>query len=173
MFGLTGKTSHKYRIAPLGNDDIGEAAQIHAAGFTTGWHDGSLAKLLDSKNTTGLGAFTSGKNTGADRPWLVAFVVYRQAADEAEIITLATAPKFRNKGAARALLEQMVRNALTERLKHIFLEVDAANKAALALYRKFGFVQIGVRQAYYAAREPGDSANNGSDALIMRLDLSA
>ena len=39
----------------------------------------------------------------------------------------------------------------------ITLEVDVDNKAALALYQKFGFEVISIRKGYY----------NGQDAYLM------
>ena len=43
------------------------------------------------------------------------------------------------------------------------LEVRVSNHAAAALYRKFGFREVGVRPRYYA--------NDGEDALLMDLEL--
>jgi ribosomal-protein-alanine N-acetyltransferase len=45
----------------------------------------------------------------------------------------------------------------------MFLEVAVGNVAALGLYRKHGFSQVGRRPRYYA---------NGSDALVMRAELA-
>ena len=47
-----------------------------------------------------------------------------------------------------------------------FLEVRLSNVAALALYRKLGFVQVGVRKNYYV------SGAGREDGLILRLDLN-
>ena len=41
----------------------------------------------------------------------------------------------------------------------MFLEVATGNAAALALYRREGFVEVGRRRRYYADR---------SDALVLR-----
>lgn len=52
-----------------------------------------------------------------------------------------------------------------ERCSHLFLEVDAANEAALLLYRGLGFKEVGKRKGYYS-----ESGGDGT-ALVMRIDL--
>jgi len=44
----------------------------------------------------------------------------------------------------------------------VFLEVRVGNGPAIGLYKKHGFVQLGVRKNYY---QP-----SGADALTMRRD---
>jgi ribosomal-protein-alanine N-acetyltransferase len=44
----------------------------------------------------------------------------------------------------------------------MFLEVATGNAAALALYRREGFVEVGRRRRYYA---------DASDALVLRVNL--
>ncbi|HEX7597469.1 MAG TPA: ribosomal-protein-alanine N-acetyltransferase, partial [Polyangia bacterium] len=43
------------------------------------------------------------------------------------------------------------------------LEVRRSNEAALGLYRRFGFVEVGMRPRYYE--------DNDEDAIVMRLKL--
>lgn len=70
---------------------------------------------------------------------------------EREIVNLAVANLFRRKGIASALL----RHELSRR-GTFFLEVRESNVAARALYRKFGFVEVGRRPYYY--RYPDETA---------------
>ena len=46
--------------------------------------------------------------------------------------------------------------------KAVFLEVSIGNLAAQALYRRFGFVEVGRRKRYYA---------DSSDALVLRMKI--
>jgi len=72
---------------------------------------------------------------------------------------LATAPAHRRRGVARALVEDLLARAVELGVRHLTLEVRAANAEAQALYRAYGFRVAGVRRGYYR--------DTGEDALIM------
>ena len=78
------------------------------------------------------------------------------------MMNVAVHPDFRRRGVAEALV-----NALVENLKNmgshcLTLEVRASNAAAITLYEKLGFSEIGRRKNYY--RNPRE------DALILRKE---
>ncbi len=79
-----------------------------------------------------------------------------QAPAEVEILNLVVASSFRRLGIASRLLQ-----ARLQRPAIYFLEVRESNLAAQALYRQFGFTQIGFRPDYY--RSPAESA------LVMQV----
>ncbi len=75
------------------------------------------------------------------------FCAWRQTLpDEAELLNLAVDPDFRRQGVASRLIEALLAAAKGG----IFLEVAETNKSAVALYRKFGWVEAGVRKGYYS-----------------------
>ena len=41
-------------------------------------------------------------------------------------------------------------------MRHVFLEVEEGNRAAVTLYRKFGFAEVGRRENYYRSRPAAD-----------------
>lgn len=90
------------------------------------------------------------------------FVLFRVAADEAEILTLAVRPGCRRRGIGRALLEAALASAREAGATAMFLEVAADNEAAAALYATAGFGEVGRRRRYY----PG-----GGDARVLRAAL--
>jgi len=92
------------------------------------------------------------------------FVLVWKAADEVHLLDLAVAPEERRAGAGRRLLDAVIQAAATDRARVILLEVRASNAPARALYRSAGFLEHGVRRAYYS--------DNGEDAIEMRLTMT-
>ncbi len=110
------------------------------------------------------------------RPWARLFVLrqagsgqalgfcnYWLVADELHILNIAIHPGARRHGHASRLLEHILAEARSHRARLASLEVRASNHAAQALYRKFGFHDVGLRPRYYA--------DNGEDAVLMDLEF--
>jgi [ribosomal protein S18]-alanine N-acetyltransferase len=101
------------------------------------------AKLLDS--------FRHGQLYGAlgEKNNLDAFVLLRKINNETfEIECLATRSDKQNKGIMDFLLRRIIDN-LNGAARELWLEVHEQNTKALALYRKIGFIQTGIRKNYY------------------------
>lgn len=79
--------------------------------------------------------------------------------EEAHIMTVVTDPTHRRSGIGSHLLANLVPELVDAGCRALTLEVRASNKAAQALYRRFGMVPVGVRRGYY---EP-----DGEDAIVM------
>jgi len=94
---------------------------------------------------------------------IVAYFVGRAVAGEGEILNLAVAPDLRRHGFGAALLDHGLGVLRTAGAQEVFLEVRAGNDAAVALYRRAGFRQVGRRARYYS--RPVE------DALVLRLGL--
>jgi [ribosomal protein S18]-alanine N-acetyltransferase len=60
---------------------------------------------------------------------------------------------------ARVALLALARDAVGRGATALTLEVRLSNKAAQEMYRRFGFVPVGIRKGYYA--------DTGEDALVM------
>lgn len=82
-------------------------------------------------------------------PEPAALLVGRVVLDEAELLTLATAPERRRQGLARRLLEGFARQAHLRGATSAFLEVAEDNTGARALYAADGWQPIGRRPGYY------------------------
>lgn len=79
--------------------------------------------------------------------------------EEAHITSLVVSYKYRRMHVADILLYNLIGNMLNEEIKWLTLEVRISNKAAINLYKKFGFKQLGIRKKYYQ--------DNNEDALIL------
>jgi ribosomal protein S18 acetylase RimI-like enzyme len=91
---------------------------------------------------------------------MMAYMVWRQTfTDEFEILSLATHPKHRRKGVARALLHEFC----STHKGNLFLEVRESNHGAVAFYVSMGFEKTGIRHAYYG--------NTGEGAVVMKLQF--
>ena len=89
------------------------------------------------------------------------FAVWRNVADESEIITIGVAPDARRNGIASAMLTIIEKNIKNQGVKKIFLEVASTNIAGQKLYENNGYKTVGIRPKYY----------DGVDAILMAKDL--
>ena len=147
-------------IRPLKPDRSEECAAIHASAFAHPWEPGEFMALLTGASTLSSAALDPATNR------LRGFALSRLAADEAEVLTIAVDPSERRRGVGRDLLKEHLQRATLAGGRAMFLEVDADNAAAIALYTHFGFAKVGARAGYYR-RPDGKPAT----ALIMRRDL--
>jgi ribosomal-protein-alanine N-acetyltransferase len=93
---------------------------------------------------------------------VVGFVGVWLMADEAHIVTIAVRESHRGRGIGELLLIAAIELAALDDREVVTLEVRASNQAAQALYEKYGFRKVGVRNRYYS--------DNHEDAVIMTTD---
>ena len=131
-------------------------AEIHAMAFETQrpWNADEFKTLRD----TDLVFFVSPSDN--------CFALGRTIAGEAELLTIATAPKFQRTGLAKCCLQSFFSTCRDQNVDDVFLEVDAQNVGAIALYESFEFRASGRRKGYY--QHPNGSH---SDALLMTMSL--
>lgn len=94
---------------------------------------------------------------------MVGFAVARYVADEIHIENIGVHPGHRRRGIAMLLMQHLFTRGEKLGSKCVHLEVRESNLAAIALYRKLGFEQTGVRKGYYT-----DSREN---AILMTKSL--
>ena len=96
----------------------------------------------------------------------IGHLVFSLVAGDAELLIVAIHPHHQGKGLARSLLAKVL-PYIARHAQHVFLEVRASNRAAIALYEGLGFNQAGVRPRYYPA-----SSGRAEDACLYALDMS-
>lgn len=151
-----------YILERLQRTDAPEVSRLHRDDFPRPWSPGEFVSLLDQDTVFGFAA----REIGNQKAGMAGFVLARLVAGEAEILTLAVARAHRRAGLGRELMDAVLRELHSERAAELFLEVDETNLAALALYRKLGFREVGRRPGYYTH---AGAATTG--ALVMRRDL--
>lgn len=101
------------------------------------------------------------REEGGER--VVGYAVFWLIGDEVQINNIALRPDLRGKGLGEALLRRALDLVRGLGGSYVVLEVRVSNQAAVGLYRKLGFVEIGRRKNYYF--------NPSEDALVMGLGL--
>jgi ribosomal-protein-alanine N-acetyltransferase len=119
----------------------------------------SPSELQRMSRQPGAGAFVL--ETG---PHLAGILLLRMAADEAEVLTLAVASSHRRRGGASQLFALGLNWLRNHHVDSLYLEVSAANSAAIGFYERHGFTTVGTRPAYYRTTSGGCE-----DAYLMKL----
>ena len=134
-------------------------AAIHAKAFHQGWSAQEIADLAAEPSVLAHVALDSKEKT------VLGFSLARSAGQEAEILTIVIDLASQGGGLGRLLLQTQLDALLAQGVREVFLEVEAGNAVALALYKRLGFTQVGERKAYYA--RPGQPP---ASALILRRE---
>ena len=105
------------------------------------------------------------KSAQADREdQLVAYAFLRRVVDELHVLKVAVAPAQRGLGIAIWFLNHCFTMSAQQGANSVYLEVRLSNIAAIKLYEKLGFREIGRRSNYYP--------DSKEDALVMMKDIA-
>ena len=137
--------------------DLPQVHAIDKISFTMPWPESAYRYELFENLSSLLWVAEAQEQGGASR--LVAMVVVWLVVDEAHIATIAVHPDYRGQGIAQELLCVALIESIEKGMHSATLEVRARNLTAQRLYRRFRFVEAGVRPRYYR--------DNFEDALIM------
>lgn len=141
-------------------DDVEALHRIHASSFFESWDEDAFHSFLLDSTVFGLSARPIKEPDN-----MVAFVLARLVAGEGEILSIAVDKNHRGDGIGHKLMDALLRHFYHNRIESAFLEVDEKNIAAITLYRKFGFEEVGRRSGYYRSKD------GRSDALILRRHI--
>ena len=130
-------------------------AQIEESCFSDAWSEKSLEDTFEYDYNHLLVEKGDGK--------VVGYIIYSDVQGEAELLRIAVDKRYRKRGIAQSLMQDMLDELVESGSEKVMLEVRAHNVAAVKLYKSFGFKDIFVRENYY--HNPED------DALIFQLYL--
>lgn len=140
-----------YQIVPMDRSHIDQIAQLEQACFSSPWTTNMLTDALFDTQASFIVAEDEEGN-------VLGYAGLHVIVDEGYIDNVAVEPDARRHGVASALLDVFCRFGEAN-LAFLSLEVRASNAAAIGLYEKHGFAQVGLRKNYY--EKPKE------DAVIM------
>lgn len=144
-------------LREMTHEDIEAVMHIERSIYPWPWTRGNFSDSLDSGYLCAV-AELEGAMAGYA---VMMFVPY-----EAHLLTIGIAQEFQRQGWGSALLGALLARAREAGAERILLEVRPSNAPALALYRRNGFTQIGLRRGYYPADNKGRE-----DAIVMECIL--
>lgn len=143
--------NHDYIIRPMEVSDTEQVEKIEKQIFSIPWSQKSFEDACQSNDNIYLVCEMNGQIAGYCGLWTVL--------GEGNITNMAVSGGFRRLGIAETLMKEMEKRGMSKNVVTYFLEVRKSNKAAVNLYKKMGYVQIGVRKNFY--EKPVE------DALVM------
>lgn len=129
-------------------------ANLEKRSFTDPWSEKSIAAELENPLSLWLVAIDEDK--------VVGYVGSQSVMGEGDMMNIAVDPAYRRRGIGGQLVENLVASLLKKGVHSLSLEVRVSNEAAISLYQKLGFREIGCRKNYY--RHPRE------DGLILRKE---
>ena len=136
--------------------DIPAVVEIEKECFSLPWSEKSFEDSLSREDTIFL---VAEENEIGVTGYMGLYLSF----DEASVTNVAVSPTHRKKGYGEALVERAKETAKTAGAECIFLEVRQSNVPALSLYKKLGFVELGIRKKLY--EHPVE------DAIIMKVGI--
>jgi len=145
------------RLRKMDHSDLPSVLKIEALNYEFPWSEGVFKDCFRAMNYV---------NWVCEAPEnvIVGYCIISVMAGEAHIMNISVNPDFQRQGAGRKMMEHVIEYA-RPRAEKMFLEVRPSNPNAMALYRKLGFQEIGIRKGYYPAK------GGREDAIMFALDL--
>lgn len=131
---------HALSVLPLTPTHVLEIIKIAEESFEVVWGEEAFSHFINNKDGVCKGLFLDGQ--------LVGYFLGTDIQGDLDVVSIATAKKYRRLGFAKLLLESV----LSERKGQSFLEVDLRNTSARAFYLKMGFEEGRIRKAYYQGK---------------------
>ncbi|PPD43606.1 MAG: alanine acetyltransferase [Methylocystis sp.] len=148
-------------VRPIGAERAEECETLHGASFAFGWSKIDFESYLTDPHVIADGAVTEGA-----RGKLGGFILSRLLPPDSEVLTFAVDPARRGAGLGRMIIERHLENLERGGARLVFLEVADDNDAALKLYGRVGFKEIGRRENYYLRADGAKRA-----AVNLRLEM--
>ena len=138
------------QIVKFTKEHLADLLEVEKECFISPWNEKMFIEEISGKFSHYYVCEIDGRAVGYMGMWSLS--------GEGHITNVAVKKECRRQGIAKALINHFIDIAKKENLEFMTLEVRATNEPAIALYRSFGFVDVGVRKKYY---------ENNEDALLL------
>lgn len=104
--------------------------------------------------------------SASSTPPLLGYFLAMKGVGEMHLLNISVAPEQQGRGLARLMLDVLCQQCREQACEQLWLEVRSSNDRARELYRRYGFVEVGLRRAYYPVLQ-----GPREDAMLMSLVL--
>lgn len=141
-------------VEKMNESHVASVAALEKLCFADPWSEKSIASELNNPLALWLVAVEGETVCG--------YIGSQSVMGQSDMMNVAVHPDHRRKGLGEMLVVALC-DALSKENESLTLEVRVSNHPAVALYKKLGFIQVGLRRNYY--RNPRE------DALILKKEL--
>ena len=145
-------------LRPMSTAHLDAVLAIEAAAYEFPWSRGNFIDSIAAGYPARV-LFGSGSE-------VLGYVIAMAGVDEMHLLNITVAPAAQGRGHARFLIHALTVLCREHAALKLWLEVRASNARARAMYRRLGFVEVGVRKGYYPAPLAGRE-----DAVVMSLAI--
>lgn len=139
-------------IRGIKEEDIDDIVEIEEEAFSTPWsRESFITEIRDNLLAKYIVAEVDNKVVGYGGIWLIL--------NEGHITNIAVRESHKGQGIGNMIVEGLICYCMSKKIENMTLEVRKSNYIAQNLYRKYGFVEYGIRPKYYS--------DNNEDAIIM------
>lgn len=146
------------RVRPMLVTSLEAVMSIETAAYRFPWSRGNFIDSLAAGYLAELLVAPDGA--------LLGYYVAMAGVDEMHLLNITVAPAQQGRGHARTLLDALVGHCRQRAARQLWLEVRMGNDRARAIYRRYGFMPVGVRKGYYPA-----PFGRREDAEVMSLQV--
>ena len=136
-------------------DDVPQVHEIELKTFHTPW---SYQSFVDEMTTNKCARYIVAEEDGRILGYAGAWLIF----DEGHITNIAVDESYRGRGIGEGVTRELMQYAANMGVQYMTLEVRKSNLVAQGLYKKMGFIELGVRKRYYE--------DNGEDAYLYVCD---
>lgn len=137
-------------------EDLDEIVKIENESHLTPW---TKKNFIDSNDANNLFKVLKNEND------IIGYYIALFVEDECQLLNITVRLGLQKKGFGQLMLKNLFTDCRKKNAINIFLEVRKSNNAAIRLYEKNGFNEIGVRNNYYKNKEGKE------DAILMGLSI--